>query len=255
MKKILILGASNSNRPPTKTWPEYLAEIFKDVHFRNAALRGITMEHLYDCFMENKSYEPDLILCDLPPWYRNYIPVSDTYQKISIKKIDSKDNYEVVTYTLLKGAVPIGGYLPKHEMIYSNWLKKQKIPGRDMSLYDVYRSYSKDRNNFDDLINMSHEMRYSKYYYQRAVKDIELLKHVVGDTPIRFMHTIGPVESIDAGEFLCQNAYDFLNGEMCEDEWVHLSPKAHEIVAHNLYAPAFQNLLDSTLSDDPLRHL
>ena len=261
--KILILGASNTNRPPVKTWPEYLSEIFKDVHFRNAAYRGITCEHLYDCFMLNKDYEPDLILCDLPPWYRNYIPVADKYQKTYIKRIDSKDNYDIVTYSLLKGSVPIGGYLPKHELIYSEWLKKQMIPNRDMSLYDVYRSYSKDRDNFDDLINMSYEMRYSEYYYERAVKDVELLRYATGDIPIRFIHTIGPIESVDVGDFLCESAYKFLNGknysdkwvqmtpaaydldEMYEDEWVHLSPIAHKIVAHDLYAPALRNLLNT----------
>ncbi len=241
--KILILGASNSSRPPIKCWPHYVAEYYRDFTIRNAAFRGCTTEHLYDCYIENKDFDPDLILCDIPPWYRSHIPVSLRTKQVEIAKINKIDNYELVDYKLMRGVVPIGGYLSQDPILYSEWLKTQRMPDRDITLYDVLKSRARDRNNFDNFINQGHSLCFSDYYKDKAIKDIRLLQYEVGDKLLNFIHTIGPIESLSVGEYLCQNAYNYLEGKLCDDEWVHLNATAHEKIAKELYIPSIDNLL------------
>mgnify|MGYP003665054540 FL=1 len=242
--KILILGASNSNRPPSKCWPEYVADYFCNIKIRNAAFRGCTTEHLYDCYMANEPFNPDLILCDIPPWYRSHIPVSLKTQEVKIDKVHQTNNYEYVDYKLMRGVVPIGGYIAdNNNLLYSDWLKNQIMPGRKISLHSVLQSRAADRSRFDDLINLNHALCFSDYYKNKSIKDIQLLKYAIKDIPIYFIHTIGPVESLDVGNYLCENAYNYLDGTLCEDEWVHLSAAAHEKVSKELYIPAIDNLL------------
>jgi hypothetical protein len=96
--KCLVIGASNSSRPPVKCWPQYVSEHF-NIHIRNAALRGTTPEHVYDMYAENIDYNPDLILVDIPPWYRYHIALSTTVQNVSMNKIiNVTENYEEVEY-------------------------------------------------------------------------------------------------------------------------------------------------------------
>ena len=250
--KFLVIGASNSNRPPIKCWPQYVAEHF-DVHVRNAALRGITPEHVYDIYIANKNYNPDVILVDLPPWYRYHIALSNIIQDVEIEKISVvSDNYEEIGYKPFKGIVPIGGFIPANDN-YAEWLKEQTIPGHKINLYDIYKRRVKNRNNFDIVINTLNEVRHSPYFKHRALKDILLLKKSV-NVPIKFLHTIGPYDPIDLPyeDFLCENAYQWLKGryenyeEFFEDEWAHFKQSTHELVAKNLYIPAIQNLLNNT---------
>ena len=251
MKKILIIGASNSSRPPIKCWPEYVAEKL-NIHIRNAALRGITPEHVYDIFVANKDYKPDLILVDIPPWYRYHVALSNNIQDIEIHNInDITPKYQEVEYKPFKGIVPIGGFIPKTEN-YAEWLKEQIIPDHKITLYDVYKRRVKNRENFDTVINTLNEVRHSPYYRHRALKDILLLKNTV-NIPIKFMHTIGPYDPIDLSEedFLCESPYHWLKNNfvdyenMFEDEWAHFKSSTHSLVAKNLYIPAIENLLDN----------
>lgn len=251
--KFLVIGASNSNRPPIKCWPHYIAEHF-DIHVRNAAWRGITPEHVYEIYAANMDYNPDLILVDIPPWYRYHIALSDVIQDIAIKKINHiTSNYQEVEYKPFKGIVPIGGFITKNNQ-YSEWLKLQTIPGHKINLYDIYKRRVKNKENFDVVINTLNDVRHSPYFKNRALKDILLLKNSA-NVPIKFLHTIGPFESIDLPEedFLCENAYNWLKRHnksyenFFEDEWAHFKSSTHELVAKELYIPAICNLLDSDI--------
>ena len=249
--KVLVIGASNSSRPPIKCWPEYIAEHF-NVHVRNAALRGTTPEHVYDMYVANQDYTPDLILVDIPPWYRHHIAVSNTINDIEVDQISSiRDNYEEVTYKPFKGIVPIGGFIPDTDN-YAQWLRQQIIPGSKLNLYDVYRRRTKNRQDFDVVINFLNDIRHSNYHKHRALKDILLLKNSV-NVPIKFMHTIGPYDPIDLPkeDFLCESPYHWIKDnfenyeDFFEDEWAHFTQSTHELVAKNLYIPAIENLLNT----------
>ena len=249
--KCLVIGASNSSRPPVKCWPQYVSEHF-NIHIRNAALRGTTPEHVYDMYAENIDYNPDLILVDIPPWYRYHIALSTTVQNVSMNKIiNVTENYEEVEYKSFKGIVPIGGFITDTDN-YAEWLKKQIIPNSSLSLYDVYKRRTKNRKSFDTNINALNDVRHSSYFKHKAYKDILLLKSVC-NVPIKFLHTIGPYDPIDLpqDDFLCENPYNWIKDnfnnyeEFFQDEWAHFTPSSHQYVSENLYIPAIENLLNN----------
>lgn len=253
MKKILILGASNSCRPPVKCWPQHVAEHYPTIQVRNAALRGITPEHIYDMYMCNESFEPDLVLVDLPPWYRSHIPTSEKTREIEIDNIIVNRNYSEVVYKSFKGIVPIGGFIPKdkiEKIDYANWLNSQHIPNSNLTLYDVFKRRSDNKDDFDISINFLNDMRLSDYYKRKSYKDILLFEKTV-NCNYRYIHTIGPFPTyVNDNRYLSVNPFDwvmtnFANPDkLFEDEWAHFTEQAHEIIAKELYIPGIERVIN-----------
>ena len=255
--KILVLGSSNSNRPQCKCWPHHIAEHF-DIHIRNAAFRGVSSEHIYDMYIVNKEYAPDLILVDIPHWNRSHIVLSEDVKNIEISTInDITSKYQEVIYKPLNGLVPIGGPPTPKLKNYTKWLKSTIVSENNINLYQIYKRRVKDKENFDIVINTLNKMSHSSYYKYRAFKDILLLKSTV-DIPIKFIHASGENESIDIAknDFLCENPYywikkNFTDYEnMFENEWsdngrilAHYTEETHKLISQQLFIPAIQKLL------------
>jgi len=271
MKKILILGTSNSCRPPLKCWPEWVAEHFPNIQVRNAALRGITPDHIYDEYKVNEDWNPDLVIADLPPWYRFSIPVATETREIEIDSIIERDNYSEVIYKSFKGVVPIGGYIPpeifelpstmpaeavmlidkKQKIDYAKWLQAQQIPNSNLTLYDAFKRRAENRKDFDTVVNFSNDVRLSSYYRKKAAKDLLLFESAV-KCPYKYIHTIGPFPFyVNEDNFLTENPFHWVlnNFEdystMFEDEWAHFTEEAHEIVAKRLYIPAIEEIVNA----------
>jgi hypothetical protein len=254
MKKILVLGASNSSRPPIKCWPEYVAEYFNDVELRNAALRGATPEHIYDMYICSLDFEPDLVLVDLPPWYRSYIPVNKNTREIEIDHIIKRKNYSEVVYKtfIWKGIVPIGGFIPMDKIgniNYAEWLKSQNLPNSKLTLYDLYKRRAENKDDFDVTINFLNDVRLSDFYKRKSYKDMLLFEKSV-QCEYKYIHTIGPFPTfVNDGNYLSENPFDwvinnFKNYEdMFEDEWAHFTEDTHRLVAEKLYIPNIERLI------------
>ena len=118
--KVVVLGASNSKRH-YPTWVDYLETNSEII---NLAWRGRTCDLLLKDWLENKHLKPNLVIIDVPPFWRFNL-----------------------------GGVVIGGDNTEDDT-HSNWMRKMKV-------YGLYKRRYHDRGNFEPTVNSLHKHRFA----------------------------------------------------------------------------------------------